>query len=127
MADEQEQLPYGLEEYTAHIEERKLLVDAAREASRTFDQAVLAFGSAVFAASVAFLKDVAPNPTPYSLKWLGFAWTLFSFGLLATMLSFLFSHKACMKEIEASVYALLHPAEKRQLNKWSLSRRCATS
>jgi len=42
---------YAQRAHQQFIEERKALVDAAREGSRTFDQAVLAFGSAVFGAS----------------------------------------------------------------------------
>jgi hypothetical protein len=50
--------------HAQHMAERDKLTDAARESSRTFDQAVLAFGAAVFGASVAFLKDVAPKLFP---------------------------------------------------------------
>jgi len=99
-------------EYERYLDERKLLIDAARESARTFDQAVLAFGSAIFAASVAFLKDVAPHPQLYSLKWLGLAWALFSIGLLCVLLSFLLSHKACMFEIKIGAEALWKPAYK---------------
>ncbi len=95
-----------LRDHAQYMEERKGLIDAARESLRTFDQAVLAFGSAVFAASVAFLKDVAPNPLPFTLKWLGISWALFSVGLLAALLSFLFSHRACMFEIDEGAKAL---------------------
>lgn len=38
------------ENHEAFMSERGMLVDAARESSRTFDQAVLAFGAAVFGA-----------------------------------------------------------------------------
>jgi len=93
------------EEYTpeAHgqfMDERKALIDAAREGSRTFDQAVLAFGSAVFGASVAFLKDVAPKPQSYSIPWLCVSWLCFTVGLAAVVLSFLSSQKACFFRIE---------------------------
>ena len=50
-----------------HLEERAQLIDAARENARTFDKAVLTFGSAVFGFSIAFLKDVAPHPAPPAL------------------------------------------------------------
>jgi hypothetical protein len=93
------------------MKERERLIDAGREAARTFDQAVLAFGSAIFAGSIAFLKDVAPKPQSYSLKWLGLSWALFTVGLLFVMLSFLFSHKACMFDIRAGAEALGKPAD----------------
>jgi hypothetical protein len=108
----------ALKNHAQYIEERKGLVDAARESARTFDQAVLAFGSAVFAASVAFLKDVAPTPLPFTLKWLGTSWFLFATGLLFALLSFLFSHKTCMFEIEQQTRELT-AGYIRPSNKWS--------
>jgi hypothetical protein len=110
---------YSPEDYAAYMEERKTLIEAARESAKTFDQAVLAFGSAIFGASVAFLKDVAPHPQHFTLKWLGFAWFLFSFGLFAALLSFIWSHKACMFEIDAASAALGKPGAQRPSNKWS--------
>jgi hypothetical protein len=113
-------------EYKQHMKERESLVDAAREAMRTFDQAILAFGSAIFAGSIAFLKDVAPRPQPYSLKWLGLSWALFTAGLLCVMLSFVFSHKACMFDIGASADAIGKPTDhKRPENPFSpITARC---
>jgi hypothetical protein len=105
--------------YNQFMDERKGYIDAARESARSFDQAALAFGSAVFAASVAFIKDVAPRPQPSSLWWLGISWLLFSLGLLSVMLSFLFSHKACMTEIDIGTDALVNQNFKQPENKWS--------
>jgi len=100
---------YAQRAHEQFIEERKALVDAAREGSRTFDQAVLAFGSAVFGASVAFIKDVAPKPQLHSLPWLCAAWLAFTFGLAAVVLSFLFSQKACFFRIEECETLLRDP------------------
>ncbi len=110
---------YTPEEYAAHMEERKTLIEAARESAKTFDQAVLAFGSAVFGASIAFLKDVAPHPQTFTLKWLGGAWLLFSAGLLAALMSFIWSHKACMSEVDAATATLGKPNAQRPANHWS--------
>jgi hypothetical protein len=107
-------------EYVRYLEERKGLIDAARESARTFDQAVLAFGSAVFGASIVFLKDVAPHPKSYTLKWLGGSWACFSVGLLAVMLSFLFSHRACMFEIKVGEDVLYKRDFVQPNNPWSL-------
>lgn len=98
-------------EHEQYMKERERLIDAGREAARTFDQAVLAFGSAIFAGSIAFLKEVAPKPQFYSLKWLGLSWGLFTVGLLFVMLSFMFSHKACMFDIKSGADALGKPAD----------------
>jgi hypothetical protein len=101
------------------LKERDGLIDAARESARTFDKAVLAFGSAVFGASIAFIKDVAPKPEPPTLVWLAISWGLFSIGLLAVILSFLFSHKACMFEIDVGAESLKNPNFVRPNNHWS--------
>jgi hypothetical protein len=110
---------YSAEDYAAYMQERKTLIEAARESAKTFDQAVLAFGSAIFGASVAFLKDVAPHPGHVTLKWLGIAWLLFSLGILAALLSFIWSHKACMFEIDAASATLGKPDAPRPSNRWS--------
>jgi len=111
----------GADEYKLYLTERDKLIDAGRESARTFDQAVLAFGSAVFGFSIAFLKDIAPTPALETLKWLGASWLLFSLGLLAILLSFLFSHRACMFEIEVGEKALGNKDYKRNRNPWSIA------
>jgi len=107
-------------EYSTYLEERKQLIDAARESVRTFDKAVLTFGSAIFAFSIAFVKDVAPKPLPYTLKWLASSWLLFSLGLLVILFSFLFSHQACLKEIEIGAKCLGTRPHKTEKNTWSV-------
>ena len=112
-----EQQGYTEQEHAQYIEERRALIDAARESARTFDQAVLAFGSAIFGASIAFLKDVAPHPEHWTLKWLVGAWGCFSVGLFCVLLSFIFSHKACMFEVDEGARLLGNPNLERCHNK----------
>jgi hypothetical protein len=107
------------DEYKLYLAERDKLIDAARESARTFDQAVLAFGSAVFGFSIAFLKDVVAVPARWTLKWLAGSWFAFSLGLLAILLSFLFSHRACMFEIQVGGEALGNGGCVRKKNWWS--------
>jgi hypothetical protein len=109
------------DKYKLYLAERERLIDAGRESARTFDQAVLAFGSIVFGFSIAFLKDIAPKPAPETLKWLGTSWLLFSLGILAILLSFLFSHRACMFEIENSEAALGNSSYEQKKNPWSIA------
>lgn len=116
---EDELAKYRSDMNALYRDERKLLIDAARESARTFDKAVLTFGSAVFGASIVFIRDVAPNPQHYTLKWLGLSWAGFSIGLLCILLSFLFSHKACMFEIEEGERMLESDSYKRKTNRWS--------
>jgi hypothetical protein len=108
------------QKYKQHMVERDKLTDAARESSRTFDQAVLAFGAAVFGASVAFLKDVAPKPQSYTLPWLCISWSCFTIGLLTVTLSFLFSHKACLARIDESAEQLANPNPKPKGDLWGV-------
>jgi hypothetical protein len=122
MADENSEAAERDKQVQLYLTERTQLIDAARESARTFDKAVLAFGSAVFGFSIAFLKDVAPSPAPATLKWLGFSWTFFSLGLLAILLSFLFSHRACMFEIDVGEKVLTCPTYQRpKKNPWSIA------
>jgi hypothetical protein len=114
-----EDLDGAQREHELYLDERKQLIDAARESARTFDKAVLTFGSAVFGFSIAFLKDIAPHPAPGTLKWLGASWLLFSLGLLTILLSFLFSHRACLFEIDEATNALTIPKYQRKRNRWS--------
>ena len=119
MADEN--LDLAQRKHLQYLDERKQLIDAARESARTFDKAVLAFGSAVFGFSIAFLKDIAPHPDRTTLWWLGTSWLLFSLGLLAILLSFLFSHRACLFEIEGATEALSDGGYQAKKNPWSLA------
>jgi hypothetical protein len=107
-------------EHKQYLKERDALIDAARESARTFDKAVLTFGSAVFGFSIAFLKDVAPHPALDTLPWLGGAWFSFACGLLLILLSFLFSHRACMFEVECATNKVRDPNCPAQRNIWSV-------
>jgi hypothetical protein len=116
-----DQITYTPDQHAQHMEERKLLIDASRESSRTFDKAMLTFGSAIFGFSVAFIKDVAPQPIPATLHWLGASWILFTVGLLAISLSFLFSQWACDFQISQSENILKNPEYRCPTNKWSIA------
>jgi len=111
-------------DHALYLDERKQLIDAARESARTFDKAVLAFGSAVFGFSIAFVKDIAPRPALNTLKWLGASWVLFSLGLLTILFAFLFSQRACMFEIEEGGKALTNSEHERKANPWSFAVNC---
>lgn len=124
MDEKVEYLTPAEKEYALYLEERKLLIDAARESARTFDKAVLAFGSAVFGFSIAFVKDIAPRPIPDTLIWLSGSWLLFSLGLLAVLLSFLFSHQACMYEIAVGENVLRNKDYRRKRNPWGIATNC---
>ena len=106
--------------YDHHMAERSELIDAARESLRTFDKAVLAFGSAVFGASVAFVKDVAPKPQSHTIPWLCASWICFAVGLLEAVLSFLFSYQTCIARIDHSAAKYLDPEKKEPKDWWGI-------
>lgn len=105
--------------YEQFIKQRKELADSAEGASKTFDKAILTFGSAVFGASIAFLKDVAPKP-PNSLSWLCVSWSFFTAGLLAVVLSFQLSHRTCMSRIEDLDRQYQNPEAKESKDVWGV-------
>src|SRR5258708_3046901 len=109
----------AIKEHAQHMEERNRLIEAARESARTFNQAILAFGSTPFGPPIAFLKDVAPKPLLYTLVWLKVSWLCFSIGILSVILSFLFSHRACMFDIASGAEALGKPKFEWPKNPWS--------
>lgn len=103
--------------YQLYLEDRKMLVDAWREGSRTFDKAILTFGSGSFAVSIAFLKDVVPNPLPNTLWLLGWSWILFSAALIIILFSFIASQNACQAQIDITYDDLINNRKRR--NMWT--------
>jgi len=93
-------------DYELYIEERKILVESLRESSQSFDKAILTLASGSFGFTIAFLKDIVPNPFE-NTKWLlRFSWGLFAFSILLILVSFLTSQKACVRQID-NTYELI--------------------
>jgi len=86
--------------YKVYFEERKLLVDAAREGARSFDKTILALASGAFGLSLTFIKQISPNIKSEIVCLLICAWVCFCISLLSTLISFLTSQSACLKQIE---------------------------
>jgi len=86
--------------YKVYLEERKLLVDAAREGARSFDKTILALASGAFGLSLTFIKQISPNIKSEIVYLLICAWVGFCISLLSTLVSFLTSQSACLKQIE---------------------------
>ena len=87
-------------EYKVYLEERKLLVDAAREGARSFDKTILALASGAFGLSLTFIKQISPNIKSEIVCLLIYAWVGFCISLLSTLISFLTSQSACLKQID---------------------------
>ena len=87
-------------EYEVYIEERKLLVDAEREGSRLFDKAILTLTAGAFGLSLTFIRQMAPDIKSGTVFLLICAWVGFCLSLLFTLISFLTSQSACLKQIK---------------------------
>jgi hypothetical protein len=95
-------IPSGNEnlKYKVYLEERKLLVDASREGARSFDKTILALASGAFGISLTFIRQIVPNIKSGTIFMLICSWVCFCICLLSTLISFLTSQSACLKQIE---------------------------
>jgi hypothetical protein len=105
--------------YNQYIDERKLLIGAAREGARTFDKAILTLASGSFGLSIGFLKDIVQKPFANTMWLLGASWALFAASIVIILLSFIAGQKACEQRIR---YAYLTLVEKKKTDKsyWSI-------
>ena len=84
--------------YPVYFEERKALIDAEREGARLFDRAILTLAAGAFGLSLAFIRQIAPQPE--ATTFLAVAWGAFGASILSTLVSFLTSQSACRKQVE---------------------------
>ena len=82
------------------IEERKTLEKALLDQSGSFDKWVLTLASGALALSLTFIEKIVPHPDTNTINFLIGAWSCFGSSILLTLISFLFSQKACLKNIE---------------------------
>lgn len=78
---------------------RQAMVDADRDASRDYDNAVLSLASGALALSATFAHDIAPHPQPDSLVILGASWGLLTAALIAILVSLVTSQVALRRVI----------------------------
>jgi uncharacterized ion transporter superfamily protein YfcC len=81
------------------IEERKSLVIALLEETKSFDRWILTLAGGTFGLSLAFINQIASNPKS-GITFLGIAWASFAVSILLTLISFLSSQEACYKQVE---------------------------
>lgn len=79
---------------------RRHLYDALHEASRDYDQAILALAAATLAVSVTFAHDIAPTPAEGSRTLLLIAWGALVVSMVAIVGSFLTSQRVLRQAIE---------------------------
>jgi len=107
---------YAFEEYKLKLDERKMLIDCAREGSNTFDKAILTLTSGAFGLSFIFLKDIVQSPIKETLFMLSLSWIFFSISLIVILVSFLTSPNAHYFEIEQT---FKEKEKDRKKNIWS--------
>lgn len=83
-----------------YLQERKSLFDALLEQSRSFDKYILILAGGSFGLSLLFMRQIIPEPKPETVNFLITAWGTFGASILLTLLSFLFSQVACLRQIQ---------------------------
>lgn len=81
------------------IEERKLLFGAMLEGSRLFDKAIIAIAAGAYGLSLTMLSAFQPLK-PGTLYYLKYAWILLGISIVLTLISFMTSQRACLRNIE---------------------------
>jgi len=81
-----------------YLEERKLLINAEVEGSKSFDKAILTLSASAIGLSITFIQQL--TPTPQVEKLLYVAWSGFILALLSTLSSFLLSQSALRRQRE---------------------------
>lgn len=84
----------------ARSDYRNWLVKAHHEASKDFDKAIITLSGGALGLSLAFVKQIAPQPIRSS-SWMMASWLLFSASLLAILFSFLTSQATLKNGIKS--------------------------
>jgi hypothetical protein len=77
---------------------RQALVEAHQKSSEAYDKAVMTLAGGALGISLAFVHQVAPNPTHKG--WLAWSWGLLALSLLLIFASFLASQWAILRQIK---------------------------
>jgi len=91
---------YGEARYQAYCEERRHLQDALLDQSHSFDKYLLTMAAGTFGLSFLFIQHIVPEPKADTMRFLMAAWGAFAGSILITLISFLLSQKACLRQIE---------------------------
>lgn len=86
-------------EYQVYLEERKQLIEAVRESSQLFDKSVLTLAAGALGLSLTFIRQITPSVKQGTIYILVLAWLFFCLSILSTLISFLTSKSACLKQI----------------------------
>lgn len=107
--------------YDVYLEERKLLIDAEREGSRSFDKAILTLAAGALGLSITFVDKIAPLPQATTLWLLVVSWISFGFSIIVTLSSFITSQWACASQRDILDTEWLDGSEEQESigNRWT--------
>jgi len=86
--------------YETYFKERSELTRAKIDQARQFDRYILTLASGTFGFSVVFMRYIAPNPNISTIPLITAALVSFGASIFSTLLSFLMSQKAIVKQLE---------------------------
>jgi len=84
-------------EHDVYLKERDLLIDAEREAARSFDKTMTTLAAGALALSFGFVREMKVAPSSDCLLY--WAWGAFVVSLLLILVSFLLSQHAMRRQI----------------------------
>ena len=88
--------------------DRKAIGEALLDQSRSFDKYILTLSSGAFGLSFIFINEIVPNPDAATIGFLIAAWSLFALSILSTLGSFLFSQRACLRQLDLLYHWLVN-------------------
>lgn len=91
VAEDESDNPVELD-YDTYLSHRTVLIDTARESTRSFDKTAITVASGALALSVGFISDVVDSMEWQCLLWV--SWFALILSILAILVSFLTSRKA---------------------------------
>jgi hypothetical protein len=106
-------------DYQIYINERKILVDADREAARTFDKAMVTLSGGALALSIGFIDKIAPEPQHE--RFLIAGWAGFIAALLCTLFSLLTSQHAMKRQIAICESVFMDDGSGAASNGWAIA------
>lgn len=85
--------------YDIYLSHRKDVWDAKLKICTFYDKSILTLAGGAFGLSITFIKQIAPTINPLTVKYLYYAWSLFTVSLLSTLISLLTSQYALERYI----------------------------
>ena len=87
-------------DYDTFIKHREFLIQRGASLSESFGKHVMTLGAGTLGLSIAFLKDIAPNPAANTLPLLYISWISLILCVSSTLLSYISSRASFNREVE---------------------------